>query len=131
VAQFIWSILVLVASVGFGVFYLAKQLGYFGGLGIERLGLAKGRWTRVRRRLTAVLLITLGVLSFLSANWLLPWLFQRKDVVIAAAVILALVVLFVVVFIMALLEAREIRNLARRLRRPDRARLTEDPTRLR
>lgn len=111
-AQFFWSLCVLVVATGFGAFYLAKQLGWFGGLALEHLGLPRGRWSRLRRRATAVLLMALGVGVFLVVNWVLP----RGRPGAALLATLGLLVVVIAVFLLGLWDLREIRRLTRGLR---------------
>lgn len=110
--EFVWSLVVLVACVGFGGFYLAKQLGWFGGLAVERLAAPIRPWSRWRRRLAAVLCMATGVVLFVWVNWVdvrtNPVLWTRFAVVLLA--------LCVVLFVLGVLEFREIRRLGRRLR---------------
>lgn len=110
--QLLWSVAVLMLCVGFGGFYLAKQLGWFGGLAIERLGGGVRRWSRWRRRLMAVLCILLGVMFFLGANWIDP----RTHPLFFGGFALVLLVLSLVAFVLGIQELREVRNLGRRLR---------------
>lgn len=111
-AQFLWSVGVLVVATGFGAFYLAKQLGWFGGLGLEQLRLPLGRWSRFRRRTTAVLLMALGVGVFVVVNWVLP----GGNPAVTLLATLLLVVVVVVVFVLGLWDLREIRRVSRGLR---------------
>ena len=110
--EFLGSVVVLLVCVGFGGFYLAKQLGWFGGLAIERLGGGTSRWSRFRRRLTAVLCMALGVLFFLGMNWVDP----RADPVFFAGYWLALVVLCLAAFFLGLQDFRQVRDIGRQLR---------------
>jgi len=111
VAAFLWSLVMLILGVGFGGFYLLKQLGWFGGLPVERWGWSVSRWSRWRRRLTAVLLMALGVLCFVGVNWLEP----RRDPIEFLVFVVGLAALCVVVVLLAWQDLREVRRLGRGL----------------
>lgn len=120
-AQFVASLAMLILGVGFGGFYLAKQLGWFGlrplpweAFTIPRPpgGRSLSRWSRHRRLLTAVLLMLLGVLSFAGVNWLNPREHLRGSVYFLGGVIL----LCLVTMVLAWQDLRELRRLTRSLR---------------
>jgi len=117
--QFVWSLAMLILGVGFGGFYLAKQLGWFGlqplrleGLAFERSGRGARRWSRYRRLLTAVFLMVLGVLCFVGVNWLNPREHLRGSLYFLGA----LVALCVATVVLAYQDLRELRRLTRSLR---------------
>lgn len=110
-AAFLWSLVMLILGVGFGGFYLLKQLGWFGGLSVERWGSSESRWSRWRRRLTAVLLMALGVLCFVGMNWLEP----RRHPIESLMFVVGLAALCLVVVLLAWQDFREVRRLGRRL----------------
>jgi hypothetical protein len=118
-APFLWSLAMLILGVGFGGFYLAKQLGWFGleplrfeGLTLERPGRPGSRWSRYRRLLTAVLLMALGVLCFLGVNWLNPREHLRGSLYFLGS----FVALCLATVLLALQDLRELRRLTRSLR---------------
>jgi hypothetical protein len=120
-AQFVASLAMLMLGVGFGGFYLAKQLGWFGlePLHLEALtvqpppgGRPLSRWSRYRRLLTAVLLMLLGVLSFAGVNWLNPREHLRGSLYFLGGLIL----LCLVTMVLAWQDLRELRRLTRSLR---------------
>ena len=110
-AQFFWSVVMLILGVGFGGYYLLKQLGWFGGPAIESMGLPASRWSRWRRRLTAVLLVVLGVLCFVGVNWIDP----KVNPVGFLSFVAGLTVLCLVTFLLGWQDLREVRRLGRRL----------------
>ena len=109
-AQFFWSLVMLVLGVSFGGYYLLKQLGWFGGLAIERMGLSASRWSRWRRRLTAMLLMALGVLCFVGVNWI----DSKVDPVGFLYFVAGLTVLCLAALLLGLQDLREVRRLGRR-----------------
>lgn len=116
-AQFFWSLVMLILGVGFGGFYLAKQLGWFGlqplpweGLTPLAPGRAFSRWGRQRRLVTAVLLMVLGVLCFVGVNWLDPREHLRGSLYFLGSFI----ALFLVTVVFGWQEWRELRRLTRR-----------------
>ncbi len=110
--QFLFSALVLVVCVGVGGSYLAKSLGWFGGLAVERLFGPARPWSRWRRRVTAVLCMVLGVMFFLGFNWIEP----RSDPAFFAGYWLVLVLLCLLAFLLGIQDFREVRTLGRKLR---------------
>ncbi|MCK4298983.1 MAG: hypothetical protein KAX80_05590 [Planctomycetes bacterium] len=112
-AAFLWSLVMLILGVGFGGFYLLKQLGWFGGLSVERWGSSRrpAGWSRWRRRLTAVLLMALGVLCFVGVNWLGP----KRHPIEFLTFVAGLAALCLVVVLLAWQDFREVRRLGRRL----------------
>jgi len=115
VAQFLWSLAMLILGVGVGGYYLLKQLGWFGGPAIERMGLVASRWSRWRRRLTAVLLMVLGVLCFVAVNWIDPKVHPAGFLYFVAG----LAVLCLVTSLLGWQDLREVRRLGRHLWRVD------------
>jgi len=119
-AQFLWSLAVLILCVGFGGYYLLKQLGWFGGLAIEGMGVPASRWSRWRRRLTALLLMVLGVLCFAGVNWI----DRRADPLGFIYFAGGLALLCLLAMLLGWQDMREIRRLGRRAWTIDSSRLS-------